>query len=57
MVLLNNFVVEKAGFSGAEIGILQNLREVPGFLSFTVVLLLPSFLLFWHGVYLNFLIH
>ena len=36
-VLLNNFVVEKAGFTGREIGILQGLREVPGFLAFTVV--------------------
>lgn len=35
--LLNNFVVEKATFTGAEIGILQSLREVPGFLAFTAV--------------------
>ena len=35
--LLNNFVVERAAFTGAEIGILQSLREVPGFLAFTVV--------------------
>lgn len=38
--LLNNFVVERAAFSGAEIGLLQSLREVPGFLAFTVVFLL-----------------
>ena len=38
--LLNNFVVEKAQFSGAEIGILQSLREVPGFLAFTAVFVL-----------------
>ena len=38
--LLNNFVVERAAFTGTEIGILQSLREVPGFLSFAVVLLL-----------------
>ena len=38
--LLNNFVVERAAFSGAEIGILQSLREVPGFLAFTVVFVL-----------------
>ncbi len=38
--LLNNFVIERAAFTGAEIGILQSLREVPGFLSFAVVLLL-----------------
>jgi len=40
MVLLNNFVVEVADFTGEEIGLLQSLREVPGFLAFTVVLLL-----------------
>ena len=31
MVLLNNFVIEKADFTGVEIGILQSLREVPRF--------------------------
>lgn len=36
-VLLNNFAVERAGFTGVEIGILQSLREVPGFLAFTAV--------------------
>ncbi|MCB1671360.1 MAG: MFS transporter [Gammaproteobacteria bacterium] len=36
-VLLNNYVVERASFSGEEIGILQSLREVPGFLAFTAV--------------------
>ena len=38
--LLNNFAIEKAAFTGAEIGILQSLREVPGFLAFAVVFLL-----------------
>ncbi|MBL4764101.1 MAG: MFS transporter [Colwellia sp.] len=37
MVLLNNFVIEKASFTGVEIGILQSLREIPGFLAFTVI--------------------
>ena len=40
MVLLNNFVIEKAAFTGIEIGILQSLREVPGFLAFTVIYVL-----------------
>ena len=40
MVLLNNFVVEKAHFTGIEIGILQSLREIPGFLAFTVIYVL-----------------
>ena len=39
-VLLNNFAIEQAAFSGREIGILQSLREVPGFLAFTVVFVL-----------------
>lgn len=38
--LINNFAVEQADFTGREIGILQSLREVPGFLSFLVVYLL-----------------
>ncbi|MBT5108489.1 MAG: MFS transporter, partial [Rhodospirillaceae bacterium] len=38
--LLNNFSIERAAFTGVEMGILQSLREVPGFLSFTVVFLL-----------------
>ncbi|RXJ74964.1 MFS transporter [Veronia nyctiphanis] len=42
-VLLNNFVVEKAAFTGQEIGILQSLREVPGFLAFTAIYLLLWF--------------
>ena len=38
--LLNNFAVESAAFTGAEIGILQSLREIPGFLAFAVVFVL-----------------
>ena len=38
--LLNNFVVEYASFTGREIGILQSLREVPGFLTFTAIFIL-----------------
>ncbi|MGA1072935.1 MAG: MFS transporter [Pseudohongiellaceae bacterium] len=39
-VLLNNFVVEEAAFTGKEIGLLQSLREVPGFLAFTAILVM-----------------
>jgi predicted MFS family arabinose efflux permease len=39
-VMLNNFAVEQAGFTGEEIGVLQSLREVPGFLAFTAILLM-----------------
>lgn len=38
--LLNNFAIENAAFTGAEMGTLQSLREVPGFLAFAVVLVL-----------------
>ena len=38
--LLNNFAIEEAGFDGIRIGILQSLREIPGFLSFAVVFML-----------------
>lgn len=40
MSLLNNFVVEAASFDGSQIGILQSLREIPGFLAFSVVLVI-----------------
>lgn len=38
MSMLNNFVIEAASFDGSQIGILQSLREIPGFLAFTVIL-------------------
>ena len=37
MALINNFSKEAADFTGREIGILQSLREIPGFLAFTAV--------------------
>ena len=40
MALLNNFVIEKANFDGADIGLLQSVREIPGFLALTVVFVL-----------------
>jgi len=41
--LLNNFAVERAAFGGAEMGILQSLREIPGLMAFAVVFLLFLF--------------
>lgn len=38
--LLNNFVVQVSNFSGVEIGWLQTIREIPGFLAVGVILLL-----------------
>ncbi len=38
--LINNFAVEVAGFNGAQFGILQSIREIPGFLAFGVVFIL-----------------
>src|SRR6056297_874187 len=35
--LLNNFVVEQAGFTGVEIGGLHTVREIPGFLAVGVI--------------------
>jgi len=38
--LLNNFVVEMAGFDGADIGWLHTVREIPGFFAIGVILLI-----------------
>ncbi len=38
--LLNNFVIERAQFDGADIGWLHSIREVPGFLAIGVILLI-----------------
>ena len=38
--LLNNYVIEVAGFTGVEIGWLHTVREIPGFLAIGVILLL-----------------
>ena len=38
--LLNNFVIERAGFTGVEIGWLHTVREIPGFLAVGVILVI-----------------
>ncbi|SEK19962.1 Predicted arabinose efflux permease, MFS family [Pacificibacter marinus] len=38
--LLNNFVIEVAGFTGVEIGWLHTVREIPGFLAVGVIALM-----------------
>ena len=38
--LINNFAIEQVSFTGVEIGILQSLREIPGFIAFGVIFLL-----------------
>ena len=40
VALLNNFVIEVSGFSGVEIGWLQSVREIPGFLAVLVIFIL-----------------
>ncbi len=40
MALLNNFAVEAAQFDGSDIGWMQTIREIPGFLSFGAVLVI-----------------
>jgi predicted MFS family arabinose efflux permease len=37
--LINNFAKESAGFTGFDIGLMQSVREIPGFLAFTAVFL------------------
>ena len=41
--LLNNFAIETIGINGLENGLMQSLREVPGFLAFTTVFFLLLF--------------
>ncbi|MEO9463828.1 MAG: MFS transporter, partial [Marinomonas sp.] len=38
--LLNNFVIEMAGFDGADIGLLHTVREIPGFFAVGVIAIL-----------------
>ena len=40
LALLNNFVIEVAGFDGADIGLLHSVREIPGFLAVGVIALI-----------------
>ena len=40
MALVNNFAIERVSFTGYEIGVLQSIREIPGFLAFTAVFVL-----------------
>src|SRR5258708_37151428 len=35
--LLYNFTVERAGFTWADAGLTQSVREIPGFLAFTAI--------------------
>ena len=37
MTLFNNFAVEMAGLDGDQVGIIQSVREIPGFLTFLVI--------------------
>lgn len=41
--LLNNFVIEVAGFDGSDIGLLHTIREIPGFFAIAVIALLMLF--------------
>lgn len=43
MVMINNFSIEMINFNGADIGLLQSVREIPGFLAFLAVYLLLFF--------------
>ena len=41
--LLNNFAIENPAFTGAKIGTLQSIREIPGLLAFTAAFVLLVF--------------
>ena len=41
--LFNNFAIENVGITGEQVGMIQSLREIPGFLSFLVIYLLIIF--------------
>lgn len=41
--LLNNYAVETIHFDGSKMGFLQSIREIPGFLAFTIVIVLGFF--------------
>jgi len=43
LTLFNNFAVEAVGLEGNQIGIIQSIREIPGFLTFLVVFILLLF--------------
>ncbi len=40
LALLENFIIERAGFNGSHNGWLHSVREVPGFLAFSVIFIL-----------------
>jgi len=40
LTLFNNFAVEEVGLSGKYVGIIQSVREIPGFLTFLVIFLM-----------------
>lgn len=40
LILFNNFAVESVGLEGSHIGIIQSIREIPGFLTFLIVFVL-----------------
>ena len=37
MILFNNFAVEVVGLNGQHVGVLQSIREIPGFLALLAV--------------------
>ena len=38
--LFNNFAVENAAITGFQVGAIQSVREIPGFLSFLVIFII-----------------
>jgi len=38
LTLFNNFAADQVGLTGREVGVIQSVREIPGFLTFLAVL-------------------
>lgn len=53
--LLNNFAVEQGGLSGGDIGIVQSVREIPGFLALFAIIFFRYFQEHRFGVFTVFL--
>jgi hypothetical protein len=39
-IIINNFALESLNLSGSQVGLMQSLREIPGFLAFTLIFIL-----------------
>jgi hypothetical protein len=54
--LFNNFAVDESGINGFQIGVIQSIREIPGFLTFGIIYVLLIFKEYKLSVYSVFLL-